>query len=43
MVRDQIALVYALGYRKAELIVGHDQGQLMPRMPPSFVPTCFFA
>jgi pimeloyl-ACP methyl ester carboxylesterase len=29
MVRDQIALVYALGYRKAELIVGHDQGQLM--------------
>jgi len=28
MVRDQIALVYALGYRKAELIVGHDQGQL---------------
>src|SRR5262245_7240286 len=29
MVRDQIALVSALGYRKAELIVGHDQGQLM--------------
>src|SRR5215831_13251754 len=29
MVRDQIALVLALGYRKAELIVGHDQGQLM--------------
>src|SRR3954471_13770398 len=29
MVRDQIALVYALGYRKAELIVGHDQGQLI--------------
>jgi len=28
-VRDQIALVYALGYRKAELIVGHDQGQLI--------------
>src|SRR6185503_11435115 len=28
MVRDQIALIYALGYRKAELIVGHDQGQL---------------
>src|SRR5215510_14770102 len=28
MVRDQIALVSALGYRKAELIVGHDQGQL---------------
>src|SRR5262245_41501886 len=28
MVRDQIALVYALGYRRAELIVGHDQGQL---------------
>ena len=30
MVRDQIALVYALGYRKAELIVGHDQGQWQP-------------
>ena len=29
MVRDQIALVYALGYQKAELIVGHDQGQLI--------------
>ena len=29
MVRDQIALVYALGYRKVELIVGHDQGQLI--------------
>ena len=29
MVRDQIALVSALGYRKAELIVGHDQGQLI--------------
>jgi len=29
MVRDQIALVYALGYRKTEMIVGHDQGQLM--------------
>ena len=29
MVRDQIALVYALGYRKAEMIVGHDQGQLI--------------
>ena len=29
MVRDQIALVYALGYRRAELIVGHDQGQLI--------------
>ena len=27
MVRDQIALLYALGYRKAEMIVGHDQGQ----------------
>jgi pimeloyl-ACP methyl ester carboxylesterase len=26
MVRDQIALVYALGYRKVELVVGHDQG-----------------
>jgi len=29
MVRDQIALVYALGYRKTEMIVGHDQGQLI--------------
>ena len=28
MVRDQIALAYALGYRKTEMIVGHDQGQL---------------
>src|SRR5262249_2429400 len=27
MVRDQIALVYALGYRKAEMVVGHDQGE----------------
>ena len=27
MVRDQIALLYALGYRKAEMVVGHDQGQ----------------
>src|SRR6478609_10350196 len=27
MVRDQIALVYALGYHKAEMIVGHDQGE----------------
>jgi pimeloyl-ACP methyl ester carboxylesterase len=27
MVRDQIALVYALGYRKTEMIVGHDQGE----------------
>src|SRR5215467_13160158 len=29
MVRDQIALVSALGYRKAEMVVGHDQGQLI--------------
>ena len=29
MVRDQIALVSALGYRKVDMIVGHDQGQLM--------------
>jgi len=29
MVRDQIALVYALGYRTTELVVGHDQGQLI--------------
>src|SRR5262245_52071478 len=29
MVRDQVALVYALGYRKVDMIVGHDQGQLM--------------
>ena len=43
MVRDQIALVYALGYRKTELIVGHDQGQPMATLPPSFVPTCFSA
>src|SRR6187551_3925180 len=28
MVRDQIALVYALGYRKTAMLVGHDQGQL---------------
>jgi pimeloyl-ACP methyl ester carboxylesterase len=27
MVRDQIALVYALGYQKVEMIVGHDQGE----------------
>src|SRR5215470_9176707 len=29
MVRDQIALVYALGYRTVEMVVGHDQGQLI--------------
>jgi pimeloyl-ACP methyl ester carboxylesterase len=29
MVRDQIALVYALGYRGAAMIVGHDQGSLL--------------
>ena len=29
MVRDQIATVYALGYRQAEMVVGHDQGQLI--------------
>src|SRR5215467_10783681 len=29
MVRDQIALVYALGYRKTAMVVGHDQGQLI--------------
>ena len=29
MVRDQIALVYALGYRNTEMAVGHDQGQLL--------------
>src|SRR5499427_6603829 len=29
MVRDQIALVYALGYRQTEMVVGHDQGQLI--------------
>jgi pimeloyl-ACP methyl ester carboxylesterase len=27
MVRDQIALLYALGYRRAEMVVGHDQGE----------------
>jgi pimeloyl-ACP methyl ester carboxylesterase len=27
MVRDQIALVYALGYQKTEMVVGHDQGE----------------
>jgi pimeloyl-ACP methyl ester carboxylesterase len=29
MVRDHVALVYALGYRKVDMVVGHDQGQLM--------------
>jgi pimeloyl-ACP methyl ester carboxylesterase len=29
MVRDQIALVSALGYRNVEMIAGHDQGQLI--------------
>src|SRR5678809_1759306 len=29
MVRDQIALVNALGYHKTEMVVGHDQGQLI--------------
>jgi pimeloyl-ACP methyl ester carboxylesterase len=27
MVRDQIALVYALGYRQVDGVVGHDQGE----------------
>src|SRR5437868_9653495 len=26
MLRDQIALVFALGYRKTAMMVGHDQG-----------------
>jgi hypothetical protein len=43
MVRDQIALVYALGYRKAELIVGHDQGQLMATYAAIVARTCFSA
>src|SRR3982075_373854 len=29
MVRDQIALVSALGYRSAAMMVGHDQGSLL--------------
>src|SRR6476660_8009424 len=29
MVRDQIALVYALGYHNTEMVVVHDQGQLL--------------
>jgi pimeloyl-ACP methyl ester carboxylesterase len=29
MVRDQIALVYALGYRMTAMMVGHDQGSLL--------------
>ena len=29
MVRDQIALVHALGYHKTEMVVGHDQGELI--------------
>jgi pimeloyl-ACP methyl ester carboxylesterase len=29
LLRDQIALVYALGYRSTAMMVGHDQGSLM--------------
>jgi pimeloyl-ACP methyl ester carboxylesterase len=43
MVRDQIALVYALGYRKASSSSGTIKVSSWPRMPPSFVPTCFSA
>jgi pimeloyl-ACP methyl ester carboxylesterase len=41
MVRDQIALVYALGYRKTAMMVGHDQGSLMAGLGALIRPDMF--
>jgi pimeloyl-ACP methyl ester carboxylesterase len=41
MVRDQIALVYALGYRTTAMMVGHDQGSLMAALGALIRPDMF--
>jgi pimeloyl-ACP methyl ester carboxylesterase len=41
MVRDQIALVYALGYRRTAMMVGHDQGSLMAALGALIRPDMF--
>src|ERR1700680_2812055 len=41
MVRDQIALVYALGYRRTAMMVGHDQGSLMASLGALIRPDMF--
>src|SRR6202043_4082213 len=41
MVRDQIALVYALGYRSTAMMVGHDQGSLMASLGALIRPDMF--
>jgi pimeloyl-ACP methyl ester carboxylesterase len=41
MVRDQIALVYALGYRSAAMMVGHDQGSLLAALGALIRPDMF--
>src|SRR5438552_14445483 len=41
MLRDQIALVYALGYRKTAMMVGHDQGSLMAGLGAPIRPDMF--
>jgi pimeloyl-ACP methyl ester carboxylesterase len=41
MVRDQIALVSALGYRKTAMMVGHDQGSLLAGLGALIRPDVF--
>jgi pimeloyl-ACP methyl ester carboxylesterase len=41
MVRDQIALVYALGYRSTAMMVGHDQGSLLAALGALIRPDMF--
>ncbi len=41
LLRDQIALVYALGYRDTAMMVGHDQGSLMAALGALVRPDMF--
>ena len=41
MLRDQIALLSALGYRSAAIMVGHDQGSQIAGLGPLIRPICF--
>src|SRR5580704_5681354 len=41
MVRDQIALVQALGYRRTAMMVGHDQGSLLAGLGALIRPDMF--
>ena len=41
MVRDQIALVSALGYRSTAMMVGHDQGSLLAALGALIRPDMF--